>query len=116
MDRSAVVGSSVVIKGELSAREDVVIAGRVEGSIKVDGHLVVVEPGGHVVGDVAAKGIIVAGAVNGSLIADERIEIRSTARVEGELVAPGIAVADGAVLCGRVETLSAAPKALKAAS
>ena len=56
MDRTATVGSSVVIKGELSAREDVVIAGRVEGTISVEGHLVVVEAGGQGSADVVARG------------------------------------------------------------
>jgi cytoskeletal protein CcmA (bactofilin family) len=118
MERTAAVGSSVVIKGQLSAQEDVVIAGRVEGTVSVEGHLVVVEPGGHVAADVVAKGIVVAGNVNGSLAADERIELRSSARVEGELTAPRIAIAEGAVLCGKVETSGArAGKAsLKAAS
>ena len=76
------VGSSVVIKGELLAREDVVIAGRVEGTISVEGHLVVVEPGGHVAADVVAKGVVIADRCR-SVVAEERIELRSTARVEG---------------------------------
>jgi len=117
MERIAAVGASVVIKGELSAREDVVIAGRVEGTISVEGHLVVVEPGGHVAADVVAKGVVVAGVVTGSVIAEERIELRSTARVEGELSAPRIAIAEGATLSGKVETSAraGAPK-LKVAS
>jgi len=75
MQERAGVGSSVVIKGELTAREDVVIAGRVEGVINVIGHLVVVEAGAHVAGDITATGIVVAGRVEGSLIADERITV-----------------------------------------
>ena len=104
MDRIAAVGSSVVIKGELLAREDVVIAGRVEGTISVEGHLVVVEPGGHVAADVVAKGIVIAGTVTGSVVAEERIELRS------------IAIAEGATLSGRVETASRSAAQLKAAS
>lgn len=103
MDRNAQVGSTVVIKGELRAQEDVVIAGRIEGTIIVDGHLVMVEPGGHVAADVTARGIVVSGHVNGTLIAEERIELRSSAQVEGEITAPRIAMADGAIFRGRVE-------------
>ena len=116
MDRIAAVGSSVVIKGELLAREDVVIAGRVEGTITVEGHLVVVEPGGHVSADVVAKGVVIAGTVSGSVVAEERIELRSTARVEGEISAPRIAIAEGATLSGRVETAARPASQLKAAS
>ena len=75
MQQRAGVGSSVVIKGELMAHEDVVIAGRVEGLINVTGHLVVVEAGAHVAGDITATGIVVAGTVEGSLMAEERIQV-----------------------------------------
>ena len=116
MNQRAGVGSSVVIKGELSAKEDVVIAGRVEGSINVTGHLVVVEPGAHVVGDITATGIVVAGAVHGSLLAEERIQAQVGADLQGDISAPRIALADGAVVNGRIETATAAARKLKAAS
>jgi cytoskeletal protein CcmA (bactofilin family) len=119
MDQRAGVGSTVVIKGELSAHEDVVIAGRVEGLINVAGHIVVVEPGAHVVGDITAKGIVVAGAVTGSLLAEERIQIASGATLDGDLAAPRIAMTDGAVVNGRVETVtetSSVRKLMKVAS
>ena len=116
MNQRAGVGSSVVIKGELSAHEDVVIAGRVEGSINVSGHLVVVEAGAHVVGDITATGIVVAGAVHGSLLAEERIQAQVGADLQGDISAPRIAVADGAVVNGRIETTTASARKLKAAS
>jgi cytoskeletal protein CcmA (bactofilin family) len=105
-----------VIKGELSAKEDVVIAGRVEGSINVTGHLVVVESGAHVVGDITATGIVVAGAVHGSLLAEERIQAQVGADLQGDISAPRIAVADGAVVNGRIETATASSRKLKVAS
>jgi cytoskeletal protein CcmA (bactofilin family) len=114
-DRAA-VGSSVVIKGELSAQEDVVIAGRVEGSINVSGHLVVVEAGAQVVGDITALGIVVSGAVHGSLLAEDRIQAQVGADIKGDASAPRIAIADGAVVNGKIETIAAAARRLKAAS
>jgi cytoskeletal protein CcmA (bactofilin family) len=117
MQQQAGVGSTVVIKGELTAREDLVVAGRVEGTISVTGHLVVVEAGAHVVGDIAATGIVVAGTVHGSLLAEERIRAEAGADLHGDLSAPRIAVADGAVVNGRIETVSASAKRmLKAVS
>jgi len=117
MNQRAGVGSSVVIKGELSAQEDVVIAGRVEGSINVNGHLVLVEAGAHVVGDITATGIVVAGAVHGSLLAEERIQAQPGADLQGDISAPRIAIADGAIVNGRIETVAASsPRKLKAAS
>jgi cytoskeletal protein CcmA (bactofilin family) len=106
MNQRAGIGSTVVIKGELSAQEDVVIAGRVEGLINVAGNTVTVEPGAHVVGDIAAKAIVIAGAVTGSLLAEDRIQIGSGAELDGDVAAPRIAMADGAVVCGRVETVT----------
>jgi cytoskeletal protein CcmA (bactofilin family) len=116
MNQRAGVGSSVVIKGELSAKEDFVIAGRVEGSINVTGHLVVVESGAHVVGDITATGIVVAGAVHGSLLAEDRIQAQVGADLQGDISAPRIAVADGAVVNGRIETATASSRKLKVAS
>ncbi len=111
------VGSTVVIKGELTANEDVVIAGRVEGSIHVTGHLVVVEAGAHVAGDITATGIVVAGNVKGSLMAEERIQVQAGADLQGDVSAPRIVLADGGVVNGRIETVVAkAARKLKAAS
>jgi cytoskeletal protein CcmA (bactofilin family) len=117
MHDRARLGSTVVIKGELSAHEDVVIAGRLEGSIRVAGHLVVVEAGARVVGDITAAGIIVTGTVEGSLIAEERIQIRDGADLEGDASAPRVIVMDGAVVNGRIETEAPGKlRELKAAS
>jgi cytoskeletal protein CcmA (bactofilin family) len=115
MQERAGVGSTVVIKGELTAHEDVVIAGRVEGLIDVTGHLVVVEAGAHVAGDITATGIVVAGTVEGSLTAEERIQVQAGADLHGDVSSPRIVVADGAMVNGKIETL-AAPRTLKAAS
>ena len=117
MQQRTGVGSTVVIKGELTAQEDLVIAGRVEGTISVTGHLVVVEAGANVVGDVASAGIVVSGTVHGSVLAEERIKVEAGADLQGDISAPRIAVADGAVVNGRIETVRAsAQRTLKAAS
>ena len=116
MHERAGVGATLVIKGELTAHEDVVIAGRVEGVIKVTGHLVM-QAGAHVAGDITATGIVVAGTVEGSLLADERIHVQAGSDVQGDVAAPRVVVEDGAVVNGRIETVAAAvPRKLKAAS
>ncbi len=84
MNNGAHVGSSVVIKGELSAKEDIRIAGRVEGRVDVEGFSMILEEGGELHADVAAAGIIVAGTVKGSFVAERRIELRSTASIHGD--------------------------------
>ena len=104
MHERARLGSTVVIKGELTAHEDVVIAGRLEGSIHVTGHLVAVEAGARVVGHITATGIVVTGTVEGSLMAEERIQIQDGADLQGDASAPRVVVTDGAVVNGRIET------------
>ena len=117
MNERVRLGSTVVIKGELTAHEDVVIAGRLEGSINVSGHLVIVQSGAHVVGDITATGIVVTGTVEGSLIAEERIQVQDGADLQGDASAPRVLVTDGAVVNGRIETEAPANRReLKAAS
>jgi cytoskeletal protein CcmA (bactofilin family) len=117
MPERAGVGSTVVIKGELTAHEDVIIAGRVEGLLGVTGHDVIVEAGAHVAGDITATGIIVGGTVHGSVMAEERIQVQAGADLQGDVLAPRVVIADGALVNGRIETaVAAAPRKLKAAS
>jgi cytoskeletal protein CcmA (bactofilin family) len=116
METTARIGATLVIKGELRAQEDVAIAGRVEGSVHVAGHTVSVQPGGHVAADINARQIIVSGRVTGLLIADERIELRETANVEGDLSAPRIVIADGAEVHGRIDMPAAKKSVLSLAS
>src|SRR4029078_9690922 len=84
MQNGAHIGPSLVIKGEISAREPLSISGRVEGSIEVTGHIVTVQSGAHVGADITAAGIVVAGAVKGSLNAESRSQPPGRAEGEGE--------------------------------
>jgi len=110
MEQRAQLGSSIRIKGAFSAKEDVVIAGHIEGTINVEGHLVVVEAGAALEADIVARAIIVSGTLKGSLVAEERIELRNNATVEGELSAPRVGMADGALFRGKLETEKAKVK------
>ena len=108
MSQSAHIGPSIVIKGELTAGEPVVIAGRVEGTIDVSGHEVTVAQGGELHGDATTDALVVAGVFRGDVVANRRVEIRNTADVEGSISAPSVVVADGAVVRGKVQTTSKA--------
>jgi cytoskeletal protein CcmA (bactofilin family) len=116
MQHGAHLGPSVVIKGEISAKEPLIISGRVEGTIDAPGHVVTIEAGAHVKADVAAGSIIVSGKVHGSLTADERIALRAGAEVEGNLTAPRLAVEDGACARGEANIAGPADLTLKRAS
>jgi cytoskeletal protein CcmA (bactofilin family) len=116
MDRPTEIGASIIIRGELSSLEDIVISGRVEGTIHSEGQLVMVKPGANVEADTLAREIVVAGRISGSLSAKERISLQGTADVEGELSAAAVVIADGAVLHGSVETTGERKAKLQLAS
>lgn len=97
------LGHSVTIKGDVTAGEDFTISGRVEGSVDASGHMVTLAAGSCIVGDVEAGTIIVAGRVEGSLVATERLKVDATAEITGDIIAPRLSVADGALVQGRVE-------------
>ncbi len=116
MQTAAHIGETIVIKGELTADEDVTICGRVEGTITIDGHALTVAPGASVVADIHAAELIVRGQVFGSIAAERRVELDATANVEGEISAPVVRLADGSTVSGRVETTAPRKPALQLAS
>jgi cytoskeletal protein CcmA (bactofilin family) len=116
MERPTEIGASTVIRGELMAREDIVVSGRVEGSIQSEGHRVTVNDGAEVKADILAREIVVAGRVEGALSAKQRIALSATANVDGELSAPAITIGDGASFRGKVETTGERKAKLQLAS
>ncbi len=103
MNAVAQTGTTVIIKGEVIAHEDLMIAGRVEGAVRVEGHQVFVLPGAQIAADITARDIVIAGNVRGSLVATARIELRNGANVQGDLTTPALAMADGAVVNGIID-------------
>ena len=99
----ALIGKSVVIKGELSGSEDLYLDGQVEGSIELRDHNLTVGPNGVVKANVSAKGVIVQGKLEGAITATERVELRQSAAVTGDLLTRRIAMEEGAFLKGKVE-------------
>jgi cytoskeletal protein CcmA (bactofilin family) len=107
MERMAEIGASVVIKGDVTAHEDIVISGRVEGTVSVENFSVTVRPGANLKADIEARTVIVGGHVSGTLSAAECIELQRTAQVEGEIVAAVLRLDDGAVFNGKAQTTKA---------
>jgi cytoskeletal protein CcmA (bactofilin family) len=98
------IGQSVTFKGELVSSEDMRIEGKIEGTIELRNHDLTVGPNAQIRADIVAKTITVRGTVTGKLTASERIEIRETASIQGEITAPRLAVTDGANIQGRIQT------------
>ncbi|HZW81351.1 MAG TPA: polymer-forming cytoskeletal protein [Candidatus Deferrimicrobiaceae bacterium] len=99
----AQIGKSVVIKGELSGSEDLYLDGQVEGSIALKGNSLTVGPNGQVKGSVEGKGVVVQGKLEGNIQASDRVDLRKSAVVNGDISAQRIAIEEGAFLKGKVE-------------
>lgn len=97
------IGKSVVIKGELNGSEDLTIEGQVEGTIQLRDHVLTIGPNGKIKAQVFAKSVIVLGEVTGNITASEKVDIRDNGSVDGDLVSPRVAIAEGAHFRGSVD-------------
>jgi cytoskeletal protein CcmA (bactofilin family) len=97
------IGKSVVIKGELSGSEDLYLDGRVQGSIELRGHNLTIGPNGQVQANVNAKGVLIQGTLEGDVEATDRVELRKSAIMTGDILTRRVAIEDGAYLKGKVD-------------
>jgi cytoskeletal protein CcmA (bactofilin family) len=98
------VGKSVVFKGDLMSSEDMTIDGRVEGSIELRDHGLTIGPDADIRANISAKVVTIFGSVTGSITAGSKVDIRESGSVVGDINSPRLAIADGAILRGRVDT------------
>jgi cytoskeletal protein CcmA (bactofilin family) len=99
---NTVIGSSIVIEGEISGDEDLIVRGTVKGRIAVRDSLLVDEAG-VVEADIETQNVTVSGQVTGNIQAAERVEIAAGGRMVGDVKAPRILIADGAAFKGNVD-------------
>jgi cytoskeletal protein CcmA (bactofilin family) len=97
------IGKSVVIKGELNGSEDLTIEGQVEGKIELKDHVLTIGSNGKIKAQVFAKAVIVLGEVNGNVTASEKVDIRDGGSVDGDIISPRVAIAEGAHFRGSVD-------------
>jgi cytoskeletal protein CcmA (bactofilin family) len=95
------IGMSVVIKGELSGSEDLMVEGLVEGTIQLREHVLTVGPNGRIKAQVFAKSVIVLGEVTGNIAAGDKVDIHGS--VEGDIISPRVTIAEGAHFRGSVD-------------
>ena len=107
----SVIGRTLFVKGELEAAEDMLIEGRVEGSIKHTARELTIGVSGVVNADIDAKNLIIEGTVEGNIVGAESVVIRESADVRGNVYTGRISIADGAQFSGSVDMdLSRRPK------
>jgi len=100
--RASVLGSSLRFRGELSAHEDLIVQGSVEGSITHTQSLTI-GTDGSMKGDIRARIIVIDGTVEGNLYATESVSIRATAKVKGNVFAPRVGITEGAFFQGQID-------------
>jgi len=115
MHTAAGIGATLHIKGDVTAEEPLVIAGRVTGSVTVVGHSLTIDVDAQIDGEVTGNEVLIHGHSKGRHKA-ERIVISDTAVVEGEIAAPVMSVANGAILQGAVDVEGRRPAVLSLAS
>jgi cytoskeletal protein CcmA (bactofilin family) len=101
----ATIGRSIVLKGELSANEDLVIEGQFDGTVNLQDHCLTIGPNGKVKAEVQARRVVIHGTVNGNVSAREKIEVRRTGNVTGDLTSASVSIEEGAYFKGSIDIL-----------
>jgi cytoskeletal protein CcmA (bactofilin family) len=100
---AAVIGPSIHIDGDVRGEEDLLIEGEVNGTLQLKSNSLTVGPNGKVRADVYAHSIIVDGLVEGDLYGSERVAVRKSAQVRGNITSPRVSLEDGAKFKGSIE-------------
>lgn len=104
------IGKSIVICGEVNGKEDLIVDGRVEGTVNLADNRLTIGPNADVAADLSAKDVLVLGRVHGNVVASGRVELRSGCNLEGDIRALRLAVEDNAVFRGKVDLTQSVAK------
>lgn len=107
------IGKSVIVKGELSGSEDLFLDGEVEGNIDLQDHNLTIGPHGRVRANVKAKDVVVHGKVDGNIFGTERVELKRSAVLTGDISTQRIVIEDGAFFKGAIDIKKEGKPAVK---
>jgi cytoskeletal protein CcmA (bactofilin family) len=99
----ATLGTTIVVKGELTGAQALYVDGRVEGSVRFPGHRVTIGRGAVVLANIEAKEVVMMGTVTGNIECSERVDIRADAVFTGDVATQRISIDEGALVKGKVE-------------
>ena|SRR5579872_2720495 len=99
----AVIGKSVMIKGQIFSREDLTIDGEIDGSVELHEHRLTVGPNGKLQAGVKAREVVVLGTIHGNVEASDKIDIRKDAKLVGDIKTTRIVIEDGAYFKGSID-------------
>jgi cytoskeletal protein CcmA (bactofilin family) len=101
-DTSGIIGPATLVRGNLSGSGNIVVEGRLEGTVSLRDELTV-ERDGKVHADVELRNLVVHGEMSGDIQAEDRVVMSSTAKVVGDIKAPRVVIEDGARFQGSIE-------------
>lgn len=104
------IGKTVVIRGEVKGSEDLIVDGRVEGTVSLSESRLTIGPNANVAADLSAKDVLVLGQVQGNIVASGRVELRAGCAMEGDIRALRLSIEDNAVFRGKVDLTQAISK------
>ena len=99
------IGPGLRLQGNITGEEALIIDGEVMGMISLSGARLTITRDAHVTANLQADEVVLSGHVEGDVVASKRIEVRSTARLTGDLRSPRLSIEDGALIAGRVGEL-----------
>lgn len=99
----SIIGKNITITGDISATEDLMIEGRVTGQIQLNESRLTIGEDGHAQSQISAREVVILGHVEGKITASERVELRHTAQVTGDITAPRLIIHQDAVIKGSVD-------------
>jgi len=106
----AIIGKSVMIKGQIFSREDLTIDGEIDGSVELHEHRLTVGPNGKLQAGVKAREVVVLGTIHGNVEASDKIDIRKDAKLVGDIKTTRIVIEDGAYFKGSIDIVRAEAK------
>lgn len=109
------IGKSVVIRGEVKGSEDLIVDGRIEGTVSLAESRLTIGANANVAADLSAKDVLILGQVQGNVVATGRVELRAGCVVEGDIRALRLAVEDNAMFRGKVDLTQAVSKTIEGA-
>ena len=104
------ISKSVAIKGEISCDEDLYVEGEVEGTIDPKGYRLTIGPNGRVKANITARAVVVQGRLEGNIQASDRVDLKQSATVVGNIVTQRISIDEGVTLKGSVNVQQELPK------
>jgi len=110
----AIIGKSVMIKGQIFSREDLTIDGEIDGSVELHEHRLTVGPNGKLQAGVKAREVVVLGTIHGNVEASDKIDIRKDAKLVGDIKTQRIVIEDGAYFKGSIDIVRTEVKAAAA--